>query len=30
MCERVGKYTLKMSDNVTIRSSVGVAGKKGK
>ena len=28
MCERVGKYTLKMSDNVTIRSSVGVAGKK--
>ena len=28
MSERVGKYTLKMSHPVTIRSSVGVAGKK--
>ena len=28
MPERVGKYTLKISNNVTIKSSVGVAGKK--
>ena len=28
MPERTGKYTLKISNNVTIRSSVGVAGKK--
>ena len=28
MSERIGKYTLKISNNVTIRSSVGVAGKK--
>ena len=28
MSERIGKYTLKISNNVTIKSSVGVAGKK--
>ena len=28
MPERVGKYTLKMNNNVTIRSSVGIVGKK--
>lgn len=28
MPERVGKYTLKMNNNVTIKSSVGIVGKK--